>query len=258
MKERDSRQPSGHSMAMMRFWHDEGAVLEGRREERRMNSAKANRERAVITKMVLPLAFRGATTEEIHKIQGIEPIRINNSLSKARARGVLPRPSKEQTRKALSQAHLVKFSQEEENKFALAKRMIEEGLVGDNLSNWEDLSLLYKKSKRSLPKNFVDKIILELYVLLVKGLKNEDSTSSIKYGRLLREDSFGSFFEQLKSEKGFLLAKLLTDWADGEDEDGFFKIKNGKKARHIETEDGKIVHDSSAFQIKKLGNPLPR
>lgn len=256
MKERDSQQPSGHSRAMVRFWHSQDEIFIQARKDRRQNTARANMERATINVKVLPLAGRGATTEEIHQILGFEKYQVNNALAKARARHVFPRPSREQTRRARRQAYIEKFPQEEKCRFALAKRMIDEKLIGDDISSWKDLNLLYEKNKRKLPENFVDKIILELYVSIIKGLKQGKTKLSIGYTSLFNENGFRSVFEQLRLEKGFLLAKLLTDWADGEDETGFFKLEGDKKTRHIENDTGKLVYDSSEFRIKRLLKPL--
>lgn len=99
---------SARSAVMIRFWHAEGVIAEEAREKVTRNSTRANKNRAIISKMVFPLALRGATTEEIHKIQGIKPSQINNALTKIRANGSLPRPTEDETRRAKKLAHLKK------------------------------------------------------------------------------------------------------------------------------------------------------
>lgn len=74
-----------------------------------------------------------------------------------------------------------------------------------------------------------------------------------RYERLSHDENFGPFIEKLQSERGFLMAKLLTNWADGEDEKGFYEISSdGTKSRRTVSEDGQCVYDNHAIYLKRI------
>lgn len=209
--EQQPRSATRRNEEMKRFWHAGGVATEQASAERVRRMTLSNRERAVIASVVIPLALRGATTEEIHKIQGIKPSQINNALTKARRKSsLLPSPTEEETRRAKRLAHLGKrmrearkYTQEEENAFVLAKKLISEGVVGYDLSGWRHLHSIYEQAKRDLPDSFAKCLRLEVFLRTQLNANNGNRELMDKYvewGLEIDTDWFG----ELAAEEEFI------------------------------------------------------
>ena len=139
-----------------------------------------------------------------------------------------------------------KFILENENRKFVA-HFLEIGFFGWDITAWNQVKEMYVKHKKVLP-SFLHLLIAEVYFAAIQKAVKGDMSLLNEYSEIRRETSQ----EGLSLTEGFIKAKLLTDWADGEDEKGFYELKDGMKVRHVEIVDDKFVNGNSRLAIEKL------
>jgi hypothetical protein len=126
-------------------------------------------------------------------------------------------------------------TQEERNSINFAKRAQEKGFFTDDLTYWNKLNSLYESLGRELSFSFYDRLRLEVFHRAIEQAKEGDIALLNSYTEIGRSVD-PEWFKLLAEEEGFIKAKLLTFWADGEDEKGFFKLNaSGGKTRQLES-----------------------
>lgn len=144
-------------------------------------------------------------------------------------------------------------TQDDKNSLVFAQKLLDEGLITSDLSYWTNVNELYKNTGRTLPDNFSQKLRLEILLRGLSELKKGSSETLIKYDKLGREIDDQWFKKTFAEEEGFVKAKALTAWANGEDEKGFFRMSgDGIKCRRSIFEDGEYVYENSSSHLRRI------
>lgn len=134
--------------------------------------------------------------------------------------------------------------------FIFAKALLAENLIDFNLTN--RFRLIYKENKKTLPESFSQRLRLAVLFKALEDLRDGKNDRIIKFETLgYQVDPFW-FKRDFIEEEGFIKAKLLTNWADGEDEKGFYVMNDGDKSRKLVSEDGEYVYDNSSIYLKRM------
>lgn len=123
------------------------------------------------------------------------------------------------------------------------ERAIKEKLAEANTS----LKQLYLANGRVLP----DRAPVELFTDIIYALKalKAENVSGLEKCKIALSKVPADFF----GEAGFISAKILTTWADGEDEKGLFQRREGGKIMRVyETINGVDLALSSGILIERL------
>lgn len=125
---------------------------------------RASEKRGGVRNRCFPLLLRGASIDDVSQLTSFKRNQVESLLSDLRKKGILRRPTKEETRKAARKAHLGRpkgskernYSEEQKHAILLARRFCEEGYITKDLSYWNQLHEIYRRSKRELPESFAD------------------------------------------------------------------------------------------------------
>ncbi len=162
-------------------------------KERKQGITDALSNTAVVRSRVLPLAFREGSQREIERLTGLGFEQVRNVLYSARRAGLLRGITDEERteihRKGGKTTAHIRWRTEDPDalrpeahkSIALARRFLEEGLVGGDLSSWERLNQLYERYDRILPPNLSDRLIFETFLIVLEALEKRDGGPLAKY-----------------------------------------------------------------------------
>lgn len=131
--------------------------------------AKMSEIQGGISNTCLPLLLRGGSIPDIVAITKFEYAQVERVVTNARRKGTLPRPTEKQTRIAKSKALRGKprhtqgrnYTKIDIKRQEIAKKLLDSGLITENLTYWNKLHELYAHYRRKLPRGFTRQIHLE-------------------------------------------------------------------------------------------------
>lgn len=245
-----------------------------RTEEHRQNQSKALRGRkmpvdAVISRMTVwsvarPFVLRGAIPTEIVSFTDLSLKQAQNAINRRRllfadedyeANRTERKKRADQIRKPWMKAKYIR-SEDEERSAALARLLIRDGFIKDDLTNWFGLVELYKKDRRQLPYRFSDRLRLEVFltarIALERDRNDEPLRRYLSVGSEIGSKWFGEF---LRREEDFIARTLSARMHlyDGEDNKGFYRVFEEEKwCQYVETDDvGQSLFDNSELASKR-------
>ena len=234
-------------------------------KEREIIQARKSIEQSTIWNKVRPLFMRGAIAGEIALITNLSRKQVNNAIDRRIKKTNMRRLhddffTKETTRIRQSRSHKGKrkrlvdrptMSEEEKNQIEFAKIAQEKGFFTDDLTCWNSFNSLYESLGRKLPPSFYERLRLEVFFSAIEHAKGGETTLLNNYAEIGKSIGL-EWFNLLANEEGVIRAKLLTYWADGEDEKGFFQLNaNGGKVRQVVNEDEGLINLNSEVVLKK-------
>lgn len=216
------------SQQMSDQWHK--PEFEEARKSRLEKIAAANAERANTRRICLPLARRGATTQDIRNIYPeLNRGQINSLLGRLRGKEIIKRPTSEETRLTKSKTLLGKvwkskerrYTQEQKNSSALARSLKDSGLVPDDTQGWDELERVFREHERQLSDGFTtDKLRLEVFAEAYRSFKKGDAGPLDHYLQLGETVDSNWFTTSLTTEEQFIRDRLpynlslpFNDWS---------------------------------------------
>lgn len=167
------------------------------------------RKRDLLAESFLPLVLRGGSSDDVAKLTGCDSFLVIASIDRLHKKGLLS--SIEDRGKTIYQA-VQKDSdceEDENNCLVMARRLISQGLLTNNLSSWEELHHLYRSYQRQLP-SFVERIILEVFLNARKQAVNQDK-NLLKLYIITGEEVDREWFENSSlNEEQFFITKNLV------------------------------------------------
>ncbi|RJQ37475.1 hypothetical protein C4559_03595 [Candidatus Microgenomates bacterium] len=175
-----------------------------RTEEEKKNSSLAQ---GGVRVRSFPFIVRGALVDEVIQITGLKRRQVETQVYALREEGVLKKPTKEETNLTKRKGHLgfdkkghKEYRQEQQNSFAYARRIFQAGIIGKDLSAWNQLYTIFAHQNRQLPGAFSDKLRLEVFLRAFSEAKLGDYSLLNTYNQWGREID-KEWFEQCLIEE---------------------------------------------------------
>ena len=138
---------------------------------------------------------------------------------------------------------------------AFAKELVREKHITEDTTSSSQLKELYAWARRQLPYNFSDRLRLEVFLSTRKALlKDGNQDPLIRYLETGAKIDGEWFRESLAAEEDFISEHFVTEPVyDGEDEQGFYRLVDGRKWRqYMETDDsGQTLFDNHSLSLKR-------
>lgn len=231
-----------------------------------VNLGRQNREGVIkqseVYERVAPLGIRvpevsGAEWEYITAFtrKPLDKIQFRNSMARKNRPSWHSLPaefySPANIKKRRQRSHFFTVTKEESDHKIVAHFM-DKGFFGWDLSVWKRLEDLFAVNKRQLPGDPFKRLILEIFLSAIEQAKRGNIVFLHEYKEVTRNIDPKRFRFPTEDE-GLITAKLLSGWADGEDEKGFFKsLDGGRRQYRTEIVDGVYVRSNSGLEISKL------
>ncbi len=164
----------------------------------------------LLAESFLPLFLRGGKVEDIANLTGYHSALIRKAIERLDKKGLLS--LKEECIETNFQGVQKDSATEDDEDYCLvmARRLISQGFLSDNLSSWEELHRLYRSYQRSLP-SFVERIILEVFLMARKQAKNMNDRRLLESYISIGEEVDKEWFENssLNEEQFFITNHLV-------------------------------------------------
>lgn len=132
-----------------------------------------------------PFLLRGFHPIQIREITGFSLKQIHRQKKYLFNSGVDVVRNRRESMKQAVRIKSIKLSEEEAlpraNYAAFALKLIENGLITNDISSWEKLEEIYQEENRPLPEDLFEKLALEAFLRTQQSLKNGDRTLLDRY-----------------------------------------------------------------------------
>ncbi|OGH23620.1 MAG: hypothetical protein A2958_02500 [Candidatus Levybacteria bacterium RIFCSPLOWO2_01_FULL_38_13] len=177
-------------------------------------------QRSTVWTNVRPLYLRGAINQEISEITGIDRKKVKWAIEKSERvwfrvqKDMYELPSASEKRR---KADLLRkkrrenggLGEDERKSLEFARKLVSQGMVTDDLLYWKRMVFIYKGQGRTLPNEFSDRLILEVFLAARVMVDNGDRSMIERYvemGRSLDRDWFTS--QKMVDDRHFIMREL--------------------------------------------------
>lgn len=227
-------------------------------EEFRKLQRQGSREHGVLRPKAEPFVLRRILSRDIQNILQLTKEQTQGAVKALRKQHSI-KLSDEEIEKTHKRARLGRESHEltvpsamQEKSFAVVRRFFAEGYITNDLSNWEQLSAIFERGGRDLPYEPGHKLILEIYLKVLQAVGQGDLEPLAKYESIKKEAGLEDDPNNLKLHERFLEIKFFSPWADGEDKNGLYVLRGGKRVHRIVDEKGTPEPDTTLRAVKRM------
>lgn len=135
---------------------------------------------------------------------------------------------------------------DQQKSILFAKKLLEDGTIGEDLTYWNELQKLYSTNNRALPKDFVARLRLEAFLIARRGVARDDY------------DLLDKFFAIGKSIDHVWFSKSNNTYKDDQSfiRDEFNEGKDSRNGNNHAVAD--IAEQLENEQVKVYGEELRR
>lgn len=123
----------------------------------------------------------------------------------------LPSPMPEEKTKNLIRRNQIRwhgFSQDELEGFAFVRKLIEAGLITEDITYWDKLNHFHKERQRPLPERFAEKLRSEVFLRAVDVTSRRDNDLFMTYQSIAdSSSSLGDYARQMDMEEELILSR---------------------------------------------------
>lgn len=224
--------------------------------------AKISETKGGVRNRCLPLLLRGASVDDVLQLTSFKRNQIESLIDSSREKGILRRPTEEETRRAARKAHLGRpkgnkernYSEEQKYAILLARHFCEEGHITKDLTYWDQLHEIYRRGRRELPESFVDQLRLEVFLAARTDIEKGDMTLIIAYGNLgnnVDTKWFGSSLVLDEEFVTFMVGNTTPPRYSADTNGVFFLDTPHGISRPVELDDGIMVFDTLVMANKR-------